>query len=81
MKRGGIIDANLAGAIGRLGHTDLLVVFDAGLPMPQSPAVVDLAFWFGVPTARGGSGREHHRCRSGQDPEPERFKTRLPGLN
>jgi hypothetical protein len=58
MKRGGIIDANFAGAIGRLGHTDLVVVFDAGLPMPPRPAVVDLAFRFGVPTARGASGRE-----------------------
>ncbi len=26
MKRGGIINANLAGALGRLGHTDLVVV-------------------------------------------------------
>jgi D-ribose pyranose/furanose isomerase RbsD len=26
MRRGGIIDANLAGAMGRLGHTDLVVV-------------------------------------------------------
>ena len=49
MKRGGIINANLAGALGRLGHTDLVVVCDAGLPIPPGPAVVDLAFRFGVP--------------------------------
>jgi D-ribose pyranase len=49
MKRGGIINANLAGAIGQLGHTDLVVVCDAGLPIPPGPAVVDLAFRFGVP--------------------------------
>jgi D-ribose pyranase len=49
MKRGGIINANLAGAMGRLGHTDLVVVCDAGLPIPPGPAVVDLAFRFGVP--------------------------------
>ena len=49
MKRTGIINANLAGALGRLGHTDLVVVCDAGLPIPQGPAVVDLAFMFGVP--------------------------------
>ncbi len=48
MKRGGIINANLAGTLGRLGHTDL-VVCDAGLPIPPGPAVVDLAFRFGVP--------------------------------
>ena len=49
MKRGGIINSNLAGAMGRLGHTDLVVVCDAGLPIPPGPAVVDLAFRFGVP--------------------------------
>ena len=50
MRRGGIINANLAGAMGRLGHTDLVVVCDAGLPIPSVPAVVDLAFRFGVPS-------------------------------
>jgi D-ribose pyranase len=50
MKRGGIINANLAGLLARLGHTDLVVVCDAGLPIPAGPAVVDLAFRFGVPT-------------------------------
>jgi D-ribose pyranase len=50
MKREGIINASLLGYLGRLGHTDLLVVCDAGLPMPSGPAVVDLAFRFGIPT-------------------------------
>ncbi len=50
MRRGGIINANLLGAMGRLGHTDLVVVCDAGLPIPPGPAVVDLAFRFGVPS-------------------------------
>jgi len=50
MKRGGIINAELAGALAALGHTDLVVVCDAGLPIPPGPAVVDLAFRFGVPT-------------------------------
>ena len=50
MKREGIINASLLGYMGRLGHTDLLVVCDAGLPIPPGPAVVDLAFRFGVPT-------------------------------
>ena len=49
MKCGGIINANLAGAMGRLGHTDFVVVCDAGLPIPPGPVVVDLAFRFGVP--------------------------------
>jgi D-ribose pyranase len=49
VKRTGIINANLAGAMGRLGHTDLVVICDAGLPIPSGPAVVDLAFRFGIP--------------------------------
>ena len=49
MRRGGIINADLAGSLARLGHTDLVVVCDAGLPIPPGPAVVDLAFRFGVP--------------------------------
>ena len=49
MKRTGIINANLAGAMGRLGHTDLVVICDAGLPIPSGPAVVHLAFRFGIP--------------------------------
>ena len=50
MKRGGIINARLAGELARLGHTDLVVVCDAGLPVPPGPAVADLAFRLGVPS-------------------------------
>lgn len=49
MRRGGIINGQLAGALARLGHTDLVVVCDAGLPIPPGTEVVDLAFRFGVP--------------------------------
>ncbi len=50
MRRGGILNAQLAGALARLGHTDTLVVCDAGLPIPPGPEVVDLAFKLGIPT-------------------------------
>ncbi len=50
MKKSGIINAKLAGALARLGHTDQVVVCDAGLPLPPGPEVVDLAFRFGVPS-------------------------------
>jgi D-ribose pyranase len=50
MRRGGILNAKLAGALARLGHTDTLVVCDAGLPITPGPEVVDLAFRFGVPS-------------------------------
>ncbi len=50
MKKSGIVNAQLAYSIARLGHTDRLVVCDAGLPIPSGAEVVDLAFWFGVPS-------------------------------
>jgi D-ribose pyranase len=50
VKRDGIINAKLAGALAGLGHTDHVVVCDAGLPIPSGPEVVDLAFRFGVPS-------------------------------
>ncbi|TRW44615.1 D-ribose pyranase [Georgenia yuyongxinii] len=50
MKRRGILNDALAGAIARLGHTDLVVVGDCGLPRPLGVPVVDLAVTFGVPT-------------------------------
>ena len=49
MKRSGIINAPLAGRLARLGHTDLVVVADAGLPIPADVPVVDLAIVFGLP--------------------------------
>jgi len=50
MKREGIINARLAGALAGLGHTDHVMVCDAGLPIPSGPEVVDLAFRYGVPS-------------------------------
>jgi len=50
VKRGGIINARHAGEIARLGHTGLVVVCDAGLPISPGPAVADLAFRLGVPS-------------------------------
>jgi D-ribose pyranase len=91
LKRAGIINANLAGALGRLGHTDLVVVCDAGLPIPQGPAVVDLAFMFGVPafeTVLSGlleelvvEGAIAAEEVESQNPVRHEFlRTRLPGL-
>ncbi|WP_019548391.1 D-ribose pyranase [Streptomyces sulphureus] len=53
MKRAGVLNRRLSGALARLGHTDLVVVCDAGLPIPEGPGaprVVDLAFRAGVPS-------------------------------
>lgn len=36
--------------ISRLGHTDTLVVCDAGLPIPKSTTRIDMALTQGVPS-------------------------------
>ncbi|MGB3953745.1 MAG: D-ribose pyranase [Brooklawnia sp.] len=50
MKRRGILNADLSAALARLGHTDLIVIGDCGLPRPPGVPVVDLAVTFGVPS-------------------------------
>lgn len=50
MKRNGILNRHLAGALAELGHGDGVLVCDAGMPIPDGPRVVDLAFRAGVPT-------------------------------
>jgi D-ribose pyranase len=50
VKKSGILNRHLAGALAVLGHTDLVVVCDAGLPIPPGPIVVDLAFRAGTPS-------------------------------
>ncbi|MCN9239376.1 D-ribose pyranase [Streptomyces sp. RY43-2] len=50
MKKAGILNRHLAGALAELGHTDGVLVCDAGMPIPAGPRVVDLAFRAGVPS-------------------------------
>lgn len=49
MKKHGILNPALSGAIARLGHKDQVVVADCGLPVPHAVPVVDLALVFGIP--------------------------------
>ncbi|MDO5668714.1 MAG: D-ribose pyranase [Corynebacterium sp.] len=49
MRRSGILHAELAARINRLGHTDTVVIADCGLPVPTGVPVVDLALAFGIP--------------------------------
>jgi D-ribose pyranase len=49
MKKQGVLNARLSYLIARLGHTDRLVICDAGLPIPFSAEVVDLALTRNVP--------------------------------
>ncbi|MBH0241517.1 D-ribose pyranase [Streptomyces cavourensis] len=50
MKKSGILNRHLAGAIAELGHGDGVLVCDAGMPTPPGPRVVDLAFRAGTPS-------------------------------
>ncbi|MGY1582939.1 D-ribose pyranase [Streptomyces sp. MN13] len=50
MKKAGILNRHLAGALAGLGHGHGVLVCDAGLPVPDGPRVVDLAFRAGVPS-------------------------------
>lgn len=50
MKKRGILNAELNAAISSLGHGDLVVVADCGLPVPRHVPKVDLALVQGVPS-------------------------------
>jgi D-ribose pyranase len=50
VKRAGILNRRLAGALAGLGHGDGVLVCDVGMPVPDGPHLVDLAFRAGVPS-------------------------------
>lgn len=50
MRKTGILHAELSAALARLGHTDVVVISDAGLPRPPGVPVIDLAVRFGLPS-------------------------------
>jgi len=49
VKRTALLHAELSHVIASLGHGDMLVVGDAGLPIPDGPRRIDLAVARGVP--------------------------------
>ena len=49
MKKSTLLHAELSGLIARLGHGDLLVIGDAGLPIPDGPLRIDLAVSANLP--------------------------------
>jgi D-ribose pyranase len=50
VKKAGILNRHLAGALAELGHGHGVLICDAGMPIPTGPRVVDLAFRAGVPS-------------------------------
>ncbi|AHM76515.1 D-ribose pyranase [Yersinia hibernica] len=49
MKKGALLNSDISAVISRLGHTDQLVIGDAGLPIPATTTRIDLALTQGVP--------------------------------
>jgi len=49
MKKQGVLHAGLSEMIASMGHGDLLVIGDAGLPVPPGVPCIDLAVCCGLP--------------------------------
>lgn len=50
MKKAGIIHAELIKNIALLGHKDLFLIGDAGMPVPKGVEMIDLALCEGIPS-------------------------------
>ncbi|MGE7778825.1 D-ribose pyranase [Peribacillus sp. NPDC097264] len=50
MKRLGIINSSIAKVLVDLGHTDYIVIGDAGLPVPEGVLKIDVALTPGTPS-------------------------------
>lgn len=50
MKKIGILNQPISAVIAGLGHKDMLVIADAGLPIPQETQRIDLALTEGIPS-------------------------------
>lgn len=49
MKKVGIINGPISSVIAKLGHTDMVTVGDAGLPVPSATECIDIALKRGTP--------------------------------
>ncbi len=52
MKKAGVLNRRLSEIIAGMGHTDLVVISDAGFPIPPGVELVDLAVTANVPGIR-----------------------------
>ncbi len=51
MKKSTLLNSEISYIVSTMGHTDMLVIGDAGLPIPESTERIDLALVRGVPGA------------------------------
>lgn len=50
MRKTSLLNSNLSSVISLMGHTDMIVIGDCGLPIPSETKRIDLALVAGVPT-------------------------------
>ncbi|MBM6387522.1 MULTISPECIES: D-ribose pyranase [Paenibacillus] len=50
MKRNGILNSHISKILADLGHTDMIAIADAGLPVPEGVIKIDLALKLGTPS-------------------------------
>lgn len=50
MKKNGILNSEISKVLSDLGHTDRIVIADAGLPVPENVKKIDLALTANIPT-------------------------------
>jgi len=50
MKRTGILNSHISKVLSDLGHTDRIVIADAGLPIPEGVPRIDIALKKGMPS-------------------------------
>ncbi|OMF17937.1 D-ribose pyranase [Paenibacillus amylolyticus] len=52
MKRNGMMNSHISKILSDLGHTDMIAIADAGLPVPEGVLKIDLALKLGTPSFR-----------------------------
>lgn len=62
MKKTGILNSQLSGMIAALGHKDLVMIGDAGMPIPKGVPIVDLAVTRGFPPLPRCLKRSWKKC-------------------
>ena len=50
MKKSGVLNSDIIAAIAALGHTDSMVIADAGFPIPKDVPSIDISLIKGIPS-------------------------------
>jgi D-ribose pyranase len=53
MKHNGLLNPELSALVARAGHTQMIVIVDAGLPIPDGVSRVDVSITAGLPDLLG----------------------------